>query len=204
MSGIALLCFFSIGLMIVGYAQIEKMSELIAALKDEEWIVRSSAENALVEIGQPAVDPLIAALKDKEWIVRSSAADALRRIADSRAIDPLIAALKDKQWAVRSSAADALGKIADPRANQVLLTKLEGLDFDVICGAYSFYIGLGLPESKDALIQALNDSGSLDMATDFLNCGDAELESAAKQWAKKNDLMVVRFPEARNKWGGRR
>ncbi|MDY0130649.1 MAG: HEAT repeat domain-containing protein, partial [Methanosarcina vacuolata] len=38
---------------------------LIKLLTDEEWEVESAANNALVEIGKPAVEPLIKILQDK-------------------------------------------------------------------------------------------------------------------------------------------
>lgn len=51
---------------------------------------------ALANIREPAVEPLIAALKDESDVMRSSAAArALGKIGDPQAVEPLIAALKD-------------------------------------------------------------------------------------------------------------
>ena len=79
------------------------------------------AENALEEIGKPAVDPLIAALKNQNSDIRGRAARALGTIRDTRAVDPLIAALKDENSGVRGRAARALQEITGKmfRQNQV-------------------------------------------------------------------------------------
>ena len=58
-----------------------------------------------------AIEALIAALKDEKGLVRSSATEALGEIKDPRAIEPLIAALRDEGWLVRQSATKALAKI---------------------------------------------------------------------------------------------
>ena len=54
---------------------------LVAALKDEKYIIRSAAADALGSIGTPAVEHLIVALKDKDLFVRNRAAGALGQIA---------------------------------------------------------------------------------------------------------------------------
>jgi HEAT repeat protein len=92
----------------------EAVPALIAALKDQDGVVRSSAADALGRMGGEAVPALIAALKDQDGVVRRFAADALGRMgaAAKEAAPALIAALKDQDGVVRNSAADALGQIA--------------------------------------------------------------------------------------------
>lgn len=88
----------------------QAIEPLIDVLKDDKWVVRTSA---IYELGLikdiRAVEPLIAALKDKDWVVRTSVLQALSLIKDTRAVEPMIAALNnDEEWSVRNSAAWAL------------------------------------------------------------------------------------------------
>lgn len=73
--------------------------------------------NALVKIGQPAVEPLIGALNDPA--VRKGAIMALGRIGDKRALEPLIALLYDKD--IGQYAAFSLVLMGDRSAVKPLL-----------------------------------------------------------------------------------
>jgi HEAT repeat protein len=84
---------------------------LYDALKDNNKLVREFSTDALVKIGEPAVELLCAALKDREKPVRELAAKALGDIGDPRAIDPLRNALKDNDEDVRKKLEDALKKL---------------------------------------------------------------------------------------------
>ena len=90
---------------------------LIKALRHED--VRKEAAEALVNIGEPAVEPLIQALKDEYSDVREEAARALGRIGDKRAVEPLIQALKDN-IDVQRRAAWALRKIGEPAVEPLI------------------------------------------------------------------------------------
>jgi HEAT repeat protein len=106
------------------------VESLIAALKDEDQVVRWRAVEALKEIGGPAVEPLIAALKDEDPDVCQLAAETLREIGDP-AVEPLIAVLADASWRtsgssdedpdVRWQAAKVLGKIGDPAVEPLIV-----------------------------------------------------------------------------------
>jgi len=100
--------------------------DLITALKDEDWIVRASAVEAIGKIAEKhpeydweAVVPnLITALKDKDSDVRKKAVEALGKIAEKHpeydweiVVPDLITALKDEDWHVRWRAAWALEEI---------------------------------------------------------------------------------------------
>jgi len=93
---------------------------LIEALKDtESYHVHQGAMEALVQLGEAAVEPLGAVLQkgDGRFEFRRRAAQALGRIKDAHAVEPLIAALKgDKEAAVRRAAAEALRSIGTPEA----------------------------------------------------------------------------------------
>jgi len=106
-------------------------------------------------------------------------------------VSRLIAALKDADVFVRQSAARALGVIKDPRADEALLAVLREPDLAVIAGDYWFFIQRGEPRSEDALIQALNAHGSVEMAQAFLNCGNSTLEAAVRGWAGRHGYQVM-------------
>ena len=64
-------------------------------MKDDYLDIRIAACAAFVKMGSKAVTPLIEALKDQNWIVREGAVQALEKIRDPRAVQPLIEAFKD-------------------------------------------------------------------------------------------------------------
>jgi hypothetical protein len=93
------------------------------------------ARTALVEIGEPAIEPLVAALQDRNKEVRALATSALREILeetkDARAVEPLIATLNHKNDDVRRRAALLLGIIGDTRAVEPLTAALKDKDEEV-------------------------------------------------------------------------
>ncbi|MBI3610745.1 MAG: HEAT repeat domain-containing protein [Nitrospirae bacterium] len=66
------------------------VSPLIAALKDEEPMVRLDVSGALIDIGRTVVDPLIEAVKhDNDSVFLWNAIRVLEEVGDPKAIDPL-------------------------------------------------------------------------------------------------------------------
>lgn len=63
-----------------------------------------AAEDALRNIGQPAVQPLIAALKDNKASMRKAAASALEKIHDPQTADVLLKALNNRDTAIIAGA----------------------------------------------------------------------------------------------------
>jgi PKD repeat protein len=108
----------------------DEVSVLIRALGDEDGSVQWSARDALIEIGEPAIEPLIQALNDEDWVIRWGARDALAGIGKP-AVEPLIQALKDENYNVRQYAAEALGNIGDKRAIEPLTQALNDEDENV-------------------------------------------------------------------------
>ncbi|HSG45991.1 MAG TPA: HEAT repeat domain-containing protein, partial [Anaerolineales bacterium] len=83
------------------------------ALRDSYWWYEREAAatvlfDAIVNMGEMAVEPLIEALKDQEGAVRKFAAGMLGRLKDPRAIDPLGMALYDTHHDVGKASAEAL------------------------------------------------------------------------------------------------
>jgi HEAT repeat protein len=122
----------------------------------------SLAEEALIEIGDPAVEPLIAALKDETWGVREGAVYVLGKSGDVRAIQPLIEALawsnpgseiynallgfgeislrpllyalkNHENAAVRSGAAYLVSQFSEPLVVPALLEAVEGDADESVC-----------------------------------------------------------------------
>lgn len=91
-----------------GVPAVESLLTLLEVGSDEE---RRSAVEALVKIGNQAVDPLIIALGDEHWIVREGAAYALGEIGDRRSIEPLRVAFKDNGWDELGAIAKALNRL---------------------------------------------------------------------------------------------
>jgi HEAT repeat protein len=105
------------------------LDPLISQLRNDEFML--DATDALVELGEPAVEKLIAALKDKEENVRKQAVIALGRIKSPKALDPLIAMLKDPDWFTRLTAAAALEQIGDERGREAIKPLLQDPDLVV-------------------------------------------------------------------------
>jgi len=72
-----------------------------------------------------AFEPLLKALKDDSGDVRTSAIQALEELGDSRAVESLSQLLNAKEWKVRRIAIKALGKFRDPRSVEPLLHALQ-------------------------------------------------------------------------------
>ena len=99
------------------------LDPLMIQLRSDEF--KDDATNALVELGEPALERLVTALKDKDETVRKQAVLALGRIKHGGAVDPLIEMLGDADWFTRLTAAAALEAIGDPRGRDAIkpLTK---------------------------------------------------------------------------------
>jgi HEAT repeat protein len=97
------------------------LTPLIEALRSgPSYEVWQGAVEALVQIGEPAVEPLIAVLQGDDWMARRRAAWALGQIGDTRAMKPLIEALQDQTRFVRQEAAEALERIDTPEARSAI------------------------------------------------------------------------------------
>jgi hypothetical protein len=181
------------------------VNPLITTLKkDKDGHVRASAEDALVNIGAPAVEPLTVMLKDNAWRVRRRAVRTLGKIKDPRALEPLVAVMKmDKDCYVRKFAALAIGETNDPRGAEILISGLKNRNLEVVQGAYRFFIRMGEPGSEGILIEALNRvSWNRTMVMDFLSCGNSQLEKTASECAKQRGFPIVSTPDPMApKWG---
>jgi HEAT repeat protein len=100
------------------------LSELTAALRSDDGVVREHARRSLVATGSSVVETLIAVLQDGSHQLRWEAAKVLGDIADQRAAAALVTALEDEEFDVRWLAAEGLIRIG-PRALVPLIEELE-------------------------------------------------------------------------------
>ncbi len=105
------------------------LDPLIVQLRSDEF--HEFATDALVELGQPAVEKLVTTLKDKDETARKQAVIALGRIKDPLALDSLIEMLKDEDWFTRLSAAAAIEEIHDERGREAIKPLLQDPDLVV-------------------------------------------------------------------------
>jgi HEAT repeat protein len=177
---------------------IRAIGPLISGIADDEstfefWEFRRSATDALVSIGEPAVEPLIAALNDGPLQLRRYAAMALGEIRITPVASPV------RVGAETSS--------EDPRAVARLLTGLKERDTAVLVGACRFFIRRGEAGAEAPLIQALNAKGDDDTLRVFLNCGNYELEAAATKWASEHGYRITSMSSRYGssiRWGSQR
>jgi HEAT repeat protein len=119
------------------------VSALVAALADDNPVVRQNAEGALRSLPSGDFDSLVRGLERPR--TRAAAARLLGHLRDNRAVPQLVSALKDPEADVRASAASALGQIKDPRAVEDLVRATTDSD----------------PGVRDAAGAALDELGTI-------------------------------------------
>ena len=168
---------------------------LSAALKHQDAALRLAAAKSLGKIGDPAaISPLIAALKHKDLALRVAAATSLGQIGDPEATSSLIAALAAAKVSnehggdrgLFHEASRALAQIH--RGDPTALVKY--LKAQKTVGVYLALIRIGQADTRTVLLTALRQFGDVSMAEEYLNCGEATLEKAARDWAKAHGYTV--------------
>jgi hypothetical protein len=147
--------------------------------------VSVAADEALVDIGAPSIEPLIASLKSEDRMASDDARRIIRRIARTP------------------------GAIINTRGGDILMAALKKNDSAVIMAAYPFFIAKGEPDSETLLVEALRQSDYTErlidgeMAVDFLNSGNSILEQAATSWAAQHHYQIVtKYGSSKHlKWG---
>jgi HEAT repeat protein len=130
---------------------------LITALGDNENAVSAFAADALVALGEPAVEPLMTVFKSE---TPGEAASLLIRIG-APAVDSLISALSDNEAAVRRRAADALGQ-NDPRVIEPLIKALKDTDQGVGRAAINALRYIGNRRALEELERVAQDDKRVD------------------------------------------
>jgi len=102
------------------------IGELVTALNDPAWQVRTAAIQALGSLDEPVpIEPLVAALDDEDLSVRAAAIWAIGSLDEQAPVDRLLTALHDSEWLVREMAAMTLGTLGERVPAEPLLTALR-------------------------------------------------------------------------------
>lgn len=103
----------------------EVVTPLVEALNDENSQVCVTATDALIEIGDIAVEALITSLVHEKINVRCDATRALGELGSTKAVEHIIKMLKDEWVNVRIYAVTSLGKLGDVAAVPALIEVLQ-------------------------------------------------------------------------------
>ncbi|WP_255332370.1 HEAT repeat domain-containing protein [Methanocalculus taiwanensis] len=98
---------------------------LIGALRDDNKEVRKAATEILGSAGESAIAPLAALLRDEWWVVRYRACEALGMIKNPLAYPHIRSAISDEKDHVRYMAAKGIGTLGIPAAALDLEPLLE-------------------------------------------------------------------------------
>jgi hypothetical protein len=172
----------------------------IRALGSEKLSTRDKAADALIEMGEAAVEPLIEALGHRNGHIRANAAWVLGQLKDERSIEPLIKALKDGSSDVRAYAALALGKIGDDKAVPALKEAVNDTDKDVSKTAQQSLDKMVPQEEPKPAKQYVDDAGKTptEVVRAYMkacNDGDAGaiFDFMEKEFENQMSLQLVLF-----------
>jgi PBS lyase HEAT-like repeat len=157
---------------------------------DEDKMPFDSADEALVAIGAPAVEPLLAIADSGDEDTRDLATYVLGRIGDARAGAFLLERFKEPSATLLPMGqleADALARIFGDQIDR-LLPLLQSKETVAI--AYGL-VGLGRAGTEAALSEALMQFGDESLAEFYLNAGNPELHDAALDWALANGYELA-------------
>jgi HEAT repeat protein len=84
---------------------------LISMFEDKDEQIQQSSMIALLNIGEPAVEPLIQALKSQKPDTRLCAVIVLGKMGDKRAIEPVKQLLNDTDEHIQTGARDAYNEL---------------------------------------------------------------------------------------------
>lgn len=146
---------------LVSFADQRVVAGLVEVLSSHDNAgARNSAIEALIQIGERAVDSLHRSLQEPDPDVRKFAVDILGDIRDGRSVPLLIEMLTDPDQNVRVASAEALGKIRDRRAVDALLGCLARYDQNWLDYAAAEALGeIGDERALGPLIAALERAG---------------------------------------------
>jgi HEAT repeat protein len=177
---------------LIKMADLGSIDPILEILAHPNWPARQRAVFVLGKSGQMrVVEHLIPALKDADWRVRSTALGALRDLKLVSDLEPFLSALKDPDGRVRGASGEILAGIDDPTATDALKDALKKRDFDIIRGAYRFFLDRPLIESTGVLIELLQRYGTREMAEEFLNAREPGLHKPAEDWARKHKYTIL-------------
>jgi HEAT repeat protein len=175
----------------------EQVEELIGKLGQGDW---QDAVDALVKIGEPAVESLIHTLQNRNiklWVIHARAVDALAKIGTQQAINAVVKSVEDigLNPYVRGSAALIVAELKPTGAVEVL-SRASRDNSQLVRWKCAQALGmLGDKEGADALVRALNDSDQYVRAAAARSLGQIKAENTAGSLinAFKDESWVVRL-----------
>lgn len=180
----------------------DAVTEQIAALRDEDWAIRSEAAGLLGTFKDPrAVVPLVSLLRDEDRSVREAAIEALRAIG-APAVETVGTCLAEPDLSVQESALAILAVIADERVLAPLVKALHSGDWIVRMHATK---ALGRVRNADAvepLIPLLQDKVKAvreEAAAALAAIGDAAIPSLLKTLRHEDWLVRLHAVESLGK-----
>jgi hypothetical protein len=180
------------------------------ALNDPSLVVRLEAVGKVTD--RAVLSKILATAKNELYFLTDPILSAAyRRMAEFSVKDITSQtnlaemALTDRDWAVRLAAASKL-------SDEIMLTYVLAQTTDAdVCNAIAMRICYKLIERGDAtlipmLIRVLDFAGNTDVAETYLNCGQPELQSAAKSWATRHgyEIQSRSDPSSVIYWGSKR
>ena len=134
------------------------IKNLIKAFSNKDINIQLKAQNALLDIGKPAVKPLINSLRDEDRGIRYWSTSTLAKIRDKSVVELLIRDSRDENYRVRRSAAEALAMRGDKRVLEILLIQArEDKDYTIRSIIAEALAKMGDKRGVEILIQALED-----------------------------------------------
>jgi HEAT repeat protein len=175
----------------------DKVDELISKLGQRDW---QNTVDALVQIGEPAVEPLIRTLQDRSietWNIHARAVDALAKIGSQRALEAVIESIEDaglNQY-VRGSAAMAVAKLKPKEAAEVFSRVSKDESQFVRWKCVQALGMLGDKKGVATLIRALKDKDQYVRAASAKSLGQIKAENAVESLidALKDESWLVRL-----------
>lgn len=188
----------------------------VTGLRSKDADVRRGSVDVLDDsLDKKVVTILLTMTKDDDVVTRQRVLTTLGSSGDPRAARPLLTALTSTQDGdTARTALEGLGKAASDAVidayadasgsrREALLpflamnTTTSGLarllrSQSAVGDFYPILLRRGDISAIPALITALDRFGGVDMATDYLNCGNPDQDKAAESWATRHGYQVIR------------
>lgn len=182
----------------------QEIETLIENLNAQDVNVKADSVKALVEIGEPAVEPLIQALGAENSDTRENAAVTLGKIKDERAVQPLVEMLTDEEWEIEKAATNALIEIGGPAVEPlIVILRDENEDIFLQTKVIAVLAGIKDERSVQPMIQALKEKPELqaDLGYRLGLMGEPAVEPLIEALGDDDPNVRVRAAEALGRIG---
>jgi HEAT repeat protein len=169
------------------------INKIIAALSDRDSGVRESALLCLYDIDDAKVIyALLDKLNDPNREIRKKVVIRLKLLRNPSHIDRIFDLIdREDDFNVEIAALGYLVNIREPKTDPFSKTILSDNNLRKICAYYKLFIRNSIAGSEKLLTYSLQRCSSIEMAEDFLNCGNPILKEAAEMYAKKKGYTII-------------